>query len=168
MFETEHLILRPLNQGDFAGLYALYGDPEMMRYITGEARTAEKTAVRLQAHIADHEQYGFGLCAAILKSSGAMIGRCGAEPRLRETGLEGDLAWMFKRPFWGQGLATEFGIGMIAYAKANLSPIRLFATADPANAASIQVMHKLNMSFVKEDAYEVEYELLLPVGDITG
>ena len=46
MFETERLILRPLNQGDFAGLHELYGDPEMMQYITGEARTTEKTAVR--------------------------------------------------------------------------------------------------------------------------
>ena len=161
MFETERLILRPLNQGDLAGLHELYCDPEMMRYITGKVRTAAETAVRLQAHIADHERYGFGLYAAILKSSGAMIGRCGAEPRMGLAGLEGDLAWMFKRPFWGQGLATEFGTGMVAYAQANLSPIRLYATADPANTASIHVMHKLNMRFVGEDAYEVEYDLLL-------
>ncbi len=161
MFETERLILRPLNEGDFAGLHELYGNPVMMRYITGAVRTAEETAIRLQAHIADHEQYGFGLCAAILKSSGEMIGRCGAEPVVEMDGLEGDLAWMFKRPFWGKKLATEFGTGMVAYAAANLAPIRLFATADPENIASIRVMHRLNMRFVKKDVDEVEYELLL-------
>jgi ribosomal-protein-alanine N-acetyltransferase len=159
ILETERLRLRPLLLADLDDLYELYGDPELMQYITGQPRSYEATRRRLLNHIADHDRYGFGLCAAIFKATGEMIGRCGLEPVERPTGLEGDMAWLFKRTYWGRGLATEFGRAMIAYAFDRLPLVRIFATADHQNLASIRVMQKLGMRFVRADAYEVEYEL---------
>ena len=160
--ETERLLLRPLQLDDLDDLFALYGDRQVMKYITGQLRDYQTTDRRLKAHIADHQAYGFGLCAAILKSTGEMIGRCGLEPVERSNILQGDLAWMFKPDYWGQGLATEFGRAMIAYGFAHLPVQRIFATADHANLASIQVMKNLGMMYVKSDQRGVEYELWRP------
>jgi RimJ/RimL family protein N-acetyltransferase len=160
IIETKRLLLRPLTLEDLDELYSLYREPALMQYITGQPRSYEVTRQRLLSHIADHEQYGFGLCAAILKTTGQMIGRCGLEPIDRPTGLEGNLAWMFKKEYWGQGLATEFGRAMVAYGFDRLHLARIFAIADHPNIASIKVMQKLGMRFVRADAYEVEYELL--------
>jgi ribosomal-protein-alanine N-acetyltransferase len=160
--ETERLFLRPLQLGDLDDLFSLYGDPELMKYITGQPRDYQETYTRLKAHITDHQAYGFGLCAAILKSSGEIIGRCGLEPVESSNILQGDLAWMFKQEYWGQGLATEFGQAMIAYGFAHLPIQRIFATADHANLASIKVMKKLGMTFVRSDQRGVEYELWRP------
>jgi RimJ/RimL family protein N-acetyltransferase len=160
--ETERLFLRPLQLGDLDDLFALYGDRQVMKYITGQPRDYEATYTRLKAHIADHQSYGFGLCAAILKKTGEMIGRCGLEPVESSNILQGDLAWMFKQHYWGQGLATEFGRAMIAYGFAHLPVQRIFATADHANLTSIKVMKKLGMNFVKSDQRGVEYDLWRP------
>jgi ribosomal-protein-alanine N-acetyltransferase len=162
ILETERLLLRPLVMEDLDDLYELYRDPEIMRYITGQPRSYEVTRQRLLSHLVDHERYGFGFCAAIFKANGEMIGRCGLEPVEYPTGLEGDMAWMFKRAYWGQGLATEFGRVMVAYGFEHLPLIRIFATADHQNIASIRVMQKLGMRFVRSDSRGVEYELLRP------
>ena len=158
VLETQRLILRPLATDDLEALYRLYSQLDLMRYITGQPRSYAKTRERLQAHMADHERYGFGLCAAILKANGEMIGRCGLEPVTRPNGLEGSLAWMFKKRYWGQGLATEFGEAMLAYGFSQLRLPRIFATADPRNKASIRVMEKLGMRLARADEFEVEYE----------
>ena len=158
--ETERLLLKPLDNRDVDALFQLYHDFELMQYITGRARTYEETRARLKAHMLDHKQYGFGLYATILKDTGDMIGRCGIEPVAKPTGLEGDIAWMFKQAYWGQGLATEFGQTMIPHGFANFPIQRIFATADHNNTASIKVMKKLGMTFVKADSRGVEYEIL--------
>lgn len=160
--ETKRLLLRPLSLGDLDSLFELYQDIDLMRYITGQTRSYENTKARLNVYLSDHERYGFGLCAAILKSSGEMIGRCGLEPVESKVGLEGDIGWMFKKKYWGRGLATEFGQAMIEYGFTRLPVRRIFARADVANTASIRVMQKLGMKFVKAGQVEVVYELWHP------
>ena len=161
-FETERLLLRPLCMSDLPELFELYSKPELMRYVTGEPRSFEVTKERLICHIADHDRYGFGLCAAILKANFEMIGRCGLEPVERETGMEGDIAWMFKKDYWGRGLATEFARAMIIYGFEKLDLTRIFARADHPNVASIRVMQKVGMRFVRSTSQEVEYEMIRP------
>jgi RimJ/RimL family protein N-acetyltransferase len=162
IIETKRLLLRPLGPADLDDLFELYQDMDLMRYITGQTRSYEKTKARLNVYLADHQRFGFGLCAAILKSSGEMIGRCGLEPVEKKIGLEGDIAWMFKKKYWGRGLATEFGRAMIEYGFTHSPVRRIFARADAANTASIRVMQKLGMRFVKADQIEVEYEVWHP------
>ncbi len=165
-FETERLLLRPLVASDFEDLYELYRQPEVMRWVTREPRSREVTRRRLEAHMAQHECYGFGLCAAILKQTGRMIGRCGLIPYDGEEGVEGELAWMYLPEHWGGGLATEFGRGMIDHGFAHLGLERMFARAYRANGASVKVMQKLGMRPVPEERQrlagpeEVEYEIL--------
>lgn len=161
-FETERLLLRPLTNGDLDDLYDLYRRPELMRYITGHPRSFEETRERLICHLADHENYGFGLCAAILKADSRMIGRCGLEPVEGRDGVEGEIAWMFKKEFWRRGLATEFAEAIIPYGFERLSLSRIFARADNPNVASIRVMQKVGMRFARSTPEEVVYEIFPP------
>lgn len=131
-----------------------------MRYVTGRPRTWEQSERRLRKHMADRERYGFGLCAAILKSSHAFIGRCGLDPTEQNRTLQGDVGWMFMPEFWGQGLATEFGREMIRVGFEELALRRIFATAHRDNAASIRVMEKLSMTYVGSENGRVEFELI--------
>ena len=158
-FETKRLLLRPLELTDLDDLHNLYSRLRVMKYITGSARSYQKTSERLKHHIADHQQYGFGLCAAILKETSAMIGRCGLEPVEEDHGMEGDLAWMFLPEYWGQGLATEFGEAQIEYGFGQLGLVRIFATANKNNSASIRVMEKLGMTLAEASDRRVEYEI---------
>ncbi|HEX3759819.1 MAG TPA: GNAT family N-acetyltransferase [Kofleriaceae bacterium] len=162
IWETERLVLRPLEPADLDTLHELYRDAVVMQYILGRPRSYEETRQRLAHHVADFEQHGFGLYAAILKSSGAMVGRCGLEPVSGAGGLQGELAWMFAPAVWGQGLASEFAPAMIRHGFARFPIVRMFATADHRNVASIRVMRTSGMTLVRTDQRGVEYEIWPP------
>lgn len=159
-FETKRLIFRALCWDNLAELYALYSRPGLMQYISGQPCTYEQTKHLLRLHIQDHEHHGFGLYGAYLKSGKRMIGRCGLVPLDKESGLEGDLAWMFQQAYWNQGLAAEFAQEMIQIGFEQLGLRRIQATAANQNLASIRVMQKVGMRFVKSDEQGTEYELL--------
>src|SRR5689334_11655663 len=165
-WETERLLLRPLVLADLDALYQLYREPRIMQYITGQPRSYEMTRQRLLTHIAGFKNYGFGLYATILKATGELIGRCGMEPIVTGNGLEANLAWIFAQPYWGRGLATEFARAMIPYGFTHFPIVRMFASADPANLASIRVMQKAGMTFVLADKYHVEYEVRRSIFEI--
>ncbi len=160
--ETERLILRPLVAEDITDLVQLYSDARVMQYVTGAPRSASATQQRLTAHLAQHQTYGFGLCAALLKSNQQFIGRCGLEPRVEAGGMAGDIAWMFFPQWWGQGLGQEAGGCLIEHGLAALGLSRVFATADHGNKASIAIMQKLGMRLARHHERGVEYEILRP------
>ena len=161
-FETERLLLRPLKPDDLEDLYTLYRDPEVMLYLTGEPRDREETAAALERHLGDHCRFGYGLCAAIHKADGKMIGRCGLIPWRQEGPWQAELAWLFARPWWGRGLGTEFGREMIARAWGPLGLDSLMARAYLANVASVGIMRKLGMRLARTLPEEVYYEVRKP------
>ena len=165
IWETERLTLRPLALADLDALHEMYRDPGVMQYITGRPRSYDETRDRLAHHVADFERHGFGFYAAVLKSSGAMVGRCGLEPVPAPRGLQGELAWMFAPAVRGQRLASEFAPAMIRHGFARFPIVRMFATADHRNAASIRVMRTSGMTLVRTDARGVEYEIWPPPRD---
>lgn len=158
-FETDRLFFRPLTWADLDNLHDLYLRSDIMKYISGRPCTFSQTKNLLASHIADHTQSGFGLCATILKLNKCMIGRCGLIPISRDSCLEGDIAWMFHKIYWNQGLATEFASKMFQIGFEQLNLKRIQATAASLNHASIRVMQKVGMQFVKEDDSGVEYEI---------
>ena len=159
-FETGRLQFRPLTHADLTIIYDLYRQPEIMKYISGEPATFAETRQLLALHLANHEQYGFGLCAAMLKSNSQAIGRCGLLPIETPDGLEGELAWMFAKAYWNCGLATEFGLAMVEIGFRELGLRRIVATAASQNKASVRVMQKVGMRLMQENERGVVYEVL--------
>ena len=158
-FESERLLYRPLELGDLEDLYALYSDPEVMRYVTGEPRGRQEAEAALERHLDDHRRFGWGLCAAINKDDGKMVGRCGLIPWRVAGPWQAELAWLFARPFWGQGLGTEFGREMLCQAWGPLGLDHLMARSYQANKASVSIMRKLDMRLVRTLPEEVYYEI---------
>lgn len=159
---TDRLILRPLTNQDLDDLAHLYAQPILMQYITGHPLVYEQVRDGLRQQVIQHEQYGFGFCAVILKANGAFIGRGGLKPGSLPDGITGELSWLLGTDYWGRGLATELGQASIEYGVTKLRLARIFATAYRANHASVRVMQKLGMHLVRADDDEVEYEVKLP------
>ncbi|MGI9627834.1 MAG: GNAT family N-acetyltransferase [Longimicrobiales bacterium] len=160
IISTPRLRLRPIERSDLRALHALYADPELMRFITGKARTPWETRERLNKDLSHHDHFGFGLCIAEWHEDHRAIGRCGLEPVITSAGLEGEAAWMFAKPWWGLGLAAEAGEALLSYGLGVLGLSRIFAVADKRNAASIRVMQKLGMSPTDDQGNDVVFELM--------
>ncbi len=58
-------------------MFALYGDPEVMRYIPGGALSAEAIRATLDQHAQAHQERGFSSWALIERARGRLIGDVG-------------------------------------------------------------------------------------------
>lgn len=146
---TERLRYRPLEPGDAAALHAVWGDPEVMRYLPAEpSASLEETAERVERHRARFEETGYGLCAVEERSSDRVVGVCGLFP-VEWTGPDVEVAYHFARAVWNRGYATEAAAAWVQAAFAQ-GLDRVVALAFPANRASTRVMEKLGMRFDSE------------------
>jgi ribosomal-protein-alanine N-acetyltransferase len=144
--ETDRLRLSPIAAEDLDAVAALYADPDVMRFIGLRAPlTREQTRERLDFMIGQWREHGFGMWAVLRKADGAFVGRCGL--RTLDDTTEIELGYTLAKAYWGQGYATEAARAVVRHAFDVLKLERLVAIADPANAASINVMKKLGMTF---------------------
>ena len=151
VLETRRLLLRHLTLDDLDDLFALYCDGEVTHYIPDAPRSYEETKEELEWIIKEHYgRYGFGLWAAILKETGAFIGRCGLIPWTIENHEEVEVAYALSRKYWGQGLGTEAAQAIAQYGFEHLRFSRLICMTTSENHASIRVARKIKMTFEKE------------------
>lgn len=155
---SQRLSYRLLNQGDGQLLWELDQDPEVMQYINGGQMTSkqdiqQKMLPRLAAYT--EPEKGWGMWGCFDLASNEFIGwilvrpmnffNGEPEPRNLEVG------WRFKRSTWGKGLASEAAIQVTQamQQQASDSIDSFCAIADEANLASIGIMRKLGMEYVK-------------------
>ncbi len=150
ILETDRLILRHLALDDLDSLYALYMDPEIIRFIPDASRTYEETRIEIEWHM--HGWPGrpeLGLWATIHKETGAFIGRCGLLPWTIDGQAEVEVAYLISRACQGQGLATEAAQAILNYGFETLGLSRLVCLIDAENLASIRVAEKIGMRLRK-------------------
>lgn len=161
VLQTERLLVRPWDPDDVESAFAILGDPEVTRYLgaTGEP-FADRGRVRewlgrIQAKEADWAPYGSW--AVIEKQTGEPIGGGGLLPL--DDGPDVEVFYHFRKASWGQGLATELTLGLIAYAFANTELPRVIGLAYPGNTASLRVMEKAGMTHLgHRHAYGADLE----------
>ena len=147
---TERLSYRPLEPGDAEALHAVWGDPEVMRYLPAEPSSSiDETAERIARHVKRFDESGYGLCAVAERESGRVVGVCGLFP-VEWTGPDVEVAYHFGREVWNRGYASEAAGAWVATAFRSLGLDRVVALAFPANRASTRVMEKIGMSFERE------------------
>lgn len=150
ILETERLLLRHLEPTDLDALFALYCDPEMVRFIPDASQTLAEVQEELEWFRNGHPRHPeLGLWATIHKETGRFIGRCGLLPWTIDGQFEVEVAYLIDKTFWGQGLATEAAQAIAAYASETLGYARLVCLIDGENVASIRVAEKIGMSFEK-------------------
>lgn len=156
ILETSRLILRHFVTEDIESLYALYCDPDVVKFIPDAPRSLQETQEEVEWFMHGHPKYpNLGLWATIDKNSGQLIGRCGLLPWLIDQQEEVEVAYLIAKEFRGRGLATEAAGAILHYAFEHLHLNRLICLIDKENLASIRVAEKTGMAFEKEGRDEI-------------
>lgn len=98
--------LRPFDGRDAADLFAIYGDPLVMRFV-GEPpfpslATVSQMLASVERLLAGGESLEWGL---VLRGSGRLVGTCGLHSFAAGASLrQAEVGCMLARSHWGQGL----------------------------------------------------------------
>ena len=152
VIETERLILRPIEPGDWRAIHRYASRPEVVRYLPHEPFTegdSSAFALRWSEHARQRELKGQGdewpeMLVVIRKDDGRLIGHLPFEvfnPKYRTR----EIGWVFEPELHGQGYATEAARAVLELAFGTLDLHRVIATCDPRNTASQRVMERLGM-----------------------
>ncbi len=144
MIETQRLLLRVPEIGDFERYAELFGDPEAARHIGGAVQRAAAWRRFLQMPGAWHVQ-GFAMFSVLDKRTGEWLGQAGPWQPEGWNGTE--VGWSFRRACWGRGYATEASRAAIDWAFEALGWDEVIHNIDPDNEASIRLAERLGSSF---------------------
>jgi RimJ/RimL family protein N-acetyltransferase len=145
---AERVALRWLTEADVPDLFAVFGDPAVMRYWSSPPLVDDAAARELLAEI--HElfakgtlhQWGVGLI-----DSGEIIGTCTLTSWQAES-RRAELGFALGRKHWGHGYMSEALTALLNYAFGELDLNRLEADVDPRNRGSRRLLERLG--FVPE------------------
>jgi RimJ/RimL family protein N-acetyltransferase len=154
--ETERLWLRRWSAAQHSSALAdINADPRVMRYLGGVGLSAAESTAAAARYDAHWEEYGFGLWAAMEKSSGHALGFLGLSHPLwnPELSEEVEVGWRLRRSAWGRGLATEGGAAALRSGFEVLGLQEIIAIVAPENAASVAVTRKLGMTVRESRAH---------------
>jgi len=143
--ETERLLLRRFDpERDSEPMLAVYGDPEVMRFIPGGPFAGlGAVRARLDRYAQEHEGRGFSFWAVVERESGEVVGDAGFGV-FPETG-DVELGYTLRRDRWGRGYATEASRACLEAGFAHLDPARIVAVVDEENPRSFRVAEHLGM-----------------------
>jgi RimJ/RimL family protein N-acetyltransferase len=152
--ETEHLVLRPYNDGDLENLHALYSSPDVVRWLYYEPSTLEQSREKLARKVAGCElSEEHGLSAAIDLRDGTYVGDVVLfDLKMEHKAVE--LGFSFDPRHQGKGYATEAGRALVGWAFAQ-GFHRVIGRLEARNTASARVLEKLGM---RREALLVENE----------
>lgn len=151
VLETERMVFRRLVPGDLDALAALYADPEIRRYFPEGTLTRAETAEELAWFQNGHPQHPeLGLWAAILKGTGAFIGRCGLLRWTIDGVEEVEIAYLIAPAYQRQGLGAEAAQALVRHAFEVLGLPRVIALIDPEHTASIRTAMNAGLRFERE------------------
>lgn len=149
LLESERLIIRDLNDGDWEYIYNYRRDPDFNKYDYWGADSPRCTQRAMQERV-DHAQsnyrhrYDFAFCR---KGDGYLVGDGGL--RLESCGSgAASIGWAIHPDRQGKGLATEAAHVLLRYGFDTLGLKLIHSTCDERNTASRKVMEKIGMTHV--------------------
>ncbi|WP_242910839.1 GNAT family N-acetyltransferase [Actinomadura terrae] len=173
--ETDRLLLRRFTEADVDDLVILDGDPEVMRFLTGEPTPRDEIENDVLPRIlCDYARGPAGRWAAHERSTGEFVGWLALQPPDDGDPTEVELGYRLKSSVWGRGYATEGARALIRKGFADLGVRRVWAQTMAVNTASRRVMEKAGLRYVRTfypqfddplpgtEHGEVEYDLERP------
>ncbi|MFT5521009.1 MAG: RimJ/RimL family protein N-acetyltransferase [Enterobacterales bacterium] len=150
-----------ISRDDADLLYELDQDKDVMRYvndgtITTREYLTEVLLPRMDTYRSESE--GWGLWKVIITQTDQFIGWVLVRPMnffSDAPDLDNiEMGWRFKRDSWGNGYATEAAqsikVAIVEQGKAN----KISAIAFESNKASINIMLKLGLNYIKTDIHK--------------
>jgi [ribosomal protein S5]-alanine N-acetyltransferase len=148
---SARLGFRCWSPGDLPLALALWGDPEVTRFIGGPL-PPDSAKQRLRAEIESMAAHGVQYWPVFLLAGGTYVGCAGLRPYRLEDRIY-ELGFHLLPQFWGQGFATEAGAAVVTFGFEALGAAALFAGHHPANATSRRVLTKLGFRFTHAELY---------------
>ncbi|MGO9877920.1 MAG: GNAT family N-acetyltransferase [Acidimicrobiales bacterium] len=146
-FETARLRLRRFREDDADTLLALFGNPQIVRYLYTEPmqrdRLGEAMERRLRPTTLDTEADVLYL-AAELRANGEFVGTMTFFYRSSEH-RRGEIGYVIAPKFWGQGFAREGATALLRIGFELLGLHRVEGQCDGRNLASARVMEGIGM-----------------------
>jgi len=153
VLETSRLYLRELVPEDAEMILRLDRDPDVMHYMPAAAR-ARVSRVHSQEFVRKAIRYyeehpGLGIWTTILKGKNECIGWTTLKDLPGTEEIE--IGFRYFPKYWNQGLATEISAALLKYGFEQLNLPRIVAVVHPENAASIRVIEKIGLTYVRDD-----------------
>lgn len=132
----------------------LNSDPEVLKFTGDKAFSSLDEARLFLENYNQYSLYGFGRWAVIQKSTGNFIGWCGL--KYSATTDEVDIGFRFLKTVWNQGYAREAAQKCIELGFDIVGIKRIVGRAMVDNLASVKVLEKLGLTFLKEFDFDGE------------
>lgn len=146
VIETGRLRLRGHGLADFDACLALWGDPEVTRFIGGMPQSAEEVWARLLRYAGHWTLLGFGFWLVEDKATGRFVGEAGLFDARRDLdppfGAMKEAGWVLAPTAHGQGYATEAMRAVLAWHDARFTAAPVACMIHPDNAASLRVAER--------------------------
>jgi RimJ/RimL family protein N-acetyltransferase len=143
---TPRLLLREFRFDDHTAVHAFASDPEVVRYTDWGPNDPEETTAFLH-EVADSARatprVRFAM-AVVDRGDDLLIGSIDLVTTSSQH-RRGKIGYVFARPRWGRGFATEAAIALMRFGFDGLDLHKISATCDPANVASARVLAKCGM-----------------------
>ena len=146
--ESRHIGFRMLEDRDLQNLVKLDTDPEVRAFFPGGVSTPELLREKISRSRASFLEKGFGEFSMSELKTNRFIGRAGF------AGLEDgeiEVGYLLLKEYWGQGLASEALVALLDWAGKTLSVPRILAYAPVDHQASLGVMRKAGMRYLKTE-----------------
>lgn len=138
IIETERLILRKMDNGDYSALCKILQDEDVM-YAYEHAFSDDEVDEWLKKQLVRYETDGIGLWAVVLKENGEVIGQCGLTKQLWWGENIVEVGYLFRKDFWHKGYATEAAVACKDYAFNRLGEKRVYSIIRDLNLPSRRV-----------------------------
>lgn len=154
IIETDRLILREMNTGDYDALYAVLTDFDIMRhypYIFDEKRVRGW----IDRNIERYRIFGFGLWAVCLKKCGEMIGDCGLTMQNIGGTIKPEIGYHIRADMQRKGYAKEAASAVRDWAFTKTPFLELYSCMKYTNEPSAKTAMSWGCHLVDEFADEV-------------
>ena len=148
IYQTERLLIRNLKTSDINPFHEMQGNPKVMKYTDGVAKTYEEDLVDLQRVIDFYTKpkNDFWVWAVIRKSDNAFLGTIAL---IKDDENNDEIGYRFLEKYWNNGYAYEAMMGLIAYCR-NKGLKEIVAEVIVLNKASEYIIKKAGFKLVKE------------------
>ncbi len=145
IFQTTRLKIRKLCPADFPPFHEMHANPNVMRYTTGRPLSKKESRQSLKKCIASYSKPGndFWVWAVERKSDGTFLGTSAIVEN-------NEIGYRFLEKYWGNGYGQELTDGLVKYALEEMCKSQLIAYADTENVASVKILERSRLKFVKE------------------
>ena len=163
VIETDRLRMRGHTVSDLDPVAAMWGDPDVVRHITGKPATREESWARLNRYAGHWALMGYGFWLIEEKSTGRFVGEAGfadfkreMEPRFEAP----EHGWSLASWAQGQGFASEALEAQLVWAEGHFGRAPLVCMIAPENAPSIRLAQKHGYKEFARRPYKGEPSIL--------